>query len=72
MMEEETYTRKEIMETINVSENTIRMWKVKFNTVGIDAFKESKTWRFYTNEQKIATVRYYLDLVTTAEALSNH
>lgn len=72
MMEEEAYTWKEIMETHNVSENTLRVWKVKFDTGGVDALKESKTWKLYTKEQKIAAVRDYLDGATTVEVLSNH
>ncbi len=65
MMEEETYTWKEIMEAHDVSENTLREWKVKFDTGGIDALKESKTWRPYTKEQKIAAARDYLGGLST-------
>lgn len=72
MMEEETHTWKEIMETHHVSENTLRVWKVKFDTGESDALKESKTWKLYTNEQKIAAVRDYLDGATTMEVLSNY
>ncbi len=50
MMEEETHTWKEIMETHHVSENTLRVWKVKFDTGGSDTLKESKTWKLYTKE----------------------
>ena len=72
MMEEETYTWKEIMETHKVSKHALRIWKVKFDTGGVDALKESKTWKLYTKEQKIAAVRDYLDGVTTVEVLSRH
>lgn len=72
MMEEDTYTWREIMETHKVSENTLRVWKVKFDTGGIDALKESKTWKLYTKEQKLAAVRDYLDGATAVEVLSNH
>ncbi len=56
------------METHHVSENTLRVWKVKFATGGSDALKESK----YTKEQKIAAARDYLDGATTMEVLSNY
>ena len=72
MMEEETYTWKEIEEAHDVSEHTLRVWKVKFETGGIDALKESRTWKLYTKEQKIAAVRDYLDGVTMVEVLSRH
>ncbi|NYN20942.1 IS3 family transposase, partial [Salmonella enterica subsp. enterica serovar Typhimurium] len=63
---------KEIMETHKVSKHALRIWKVKFDTGGVDALKESKTWKLYTKEQKIAAVRDYLDGVTTVEVLSRH
>ncbi|WP_214798981.1 IS3 family transposase [Exiguobacterium sp. s50] len=72
MMNEEKYTWKEIMEAHHVSKHTLRVWKVKFDTGGIDALKESKTWRPYTKEQKIEAVRDYLDGITTMEVLSKH
>lgn len=72
MIEEETYTWKEIMEAHDVSENTLREWKVKFDTGGIDALKESKTWRPYTKEQKIAAARDYLGGLTATETLSKY
>lgn len=72
MMEEETYTWKEIREAHDVSRHTLQVWKVKFDTGGIDALKESKTWRPYTKEQKIAAVRDYLNGSTRMEVLSKH
>ncbi|WP_353048703.1 hypothetical protein [Exiguobacterium sp. s43] len=57
MIEAETYTWKEIMETHDVSKDALRVWKVKFDTGGIDAWKESKTWKLYTKEQKLADRR---------------
>lgn len=72
MMEEETYTWKEIMETHDVSKDALRVWKVKFETGGIDALKESRTWRPYTKDQKIAAVRDYLGGLTKLETLSKH
>ncbi|WP_214707865.1 MULTISPECIES: helix-turn-helix domain-containing protein, partial [unclassified Exiguobacterium] len=72
MMEEGTYTWKEIEEAHHVSEHTLRVWKVKFETGGIDALKESRIWKLYTKEQKIAAVRDYLDGVTVVEVLSRH
>ncbi|MFK3988683.1 IS3 family transposase [Exiguobacterium mexicanum] len=72
MMEEETYTWKEIEEAHHVSEHTLRVWKVKFETGGIDALKESRIWKLYTKEQKIAAVRDYLDGVTMVEVLSRY
>ncbi len=72
MMEEETYSWKEIMEAHDVSKRTLQLWKVKFETGGIDALKESRTWQLYTKEQKIAAVRDYLDGATTVEVLSTH
>ena len=72
MMEEETYTWKEIMEAHDVSWDTLQVWKVKFDTGGIDALKESKTWRHYTKEQKLAAVRDYLDGLSKMETLSKH
>lgn len=72
MMEEETYTWKEIMEAHDVSWDTLQVWKVKFDTGGIDALKESRTWRHYTKEQKLAAVRDYLDGLSKMETLSKH
>ncbi len=72
MMKEEIYTWKEIMEAHDVSRDTLQLWKVKFETDGIDALKESKTWRPYTKEQKIAAVRDYLGGLTKLETLSKH
>lgn len=72
MMEEETYTWKEIQEAHDVSKDTLQLWKVKFDTGGIDALKESRTWKHYTKEQKIATVRDCLDELTEVGVLSKH
>ena len=72
MMEEETYTWKEIMEAHGVSRHTLQVWKVKFDTGGIDALKESRTWKRYTKELKIAAVRDYLDGFTRMEVLSKY
>ncbi len=72
MMEEETYTWKEIMEAHGVSRHTLQVWKVKFDTGGIDALKESKAWKSYTKELKIAAVRDYLDGFTRMEVLSKY
>ncbi|WP_074036508.1 IS3 family transposase [Exiguobacterium sp. AT1b] len=72
MIEAETYTWKEIMEAHDVSKDALRVWKVKFDTDGIDALKESKTWKLYTKEQKLAAVRDYLDGFTKMEVLSKH
>ena len=72
MMEEETYTWKELEEAHHVSKDTLRVWKVKFDTGGIDALKESRTWKLYTKEQKLAAVRDYLDGLTKMEVLSKH
>lgn len=72
MIEEETYKWNEILKTHKVSERILRIWKVKFDTGGIDALKESKTRKLYIKEQKIAAVRDYLDEATTVEILSNH
>jgi len=72
MMEEETYTWKEIMEAHGISRDTLQVWKVKFDTGGIDALKESRTWKRYTKELKIAAVRDYLDGFTRMEVLSKY
>ena len=72
MMEEETYTWKEIMGAHGVSRDTLQVWKVKFDTGGIDALKESKAWKSYTKELKIAAVRDYLDGFTRMEVLSKY
>lgn len=49
------------MEAHDICENTLLpVWKMKFDTGKIDALKESKTWRHFTKEQKIAGVRDYL------------
>ncbi len=68
MMEEETYTWKEIKESHHVSENTLRLRKVKFETGGIDALKELRIWKLYTKEQKISAVRNYLDGFTIVKS----
>jgi transposase len=57
MMEGKTYTWKEITEAYDVSRHTLQVWKVKFDTGGIDVLKASKTWRPYPMKQKIAAVR---------------
>ncbi len=72
MMEEETYTWKEIMGAHGGSRHTLQVWKVKFDTGGIDALKESKAWKSYTKELKIAAVRDYLDGFTRMEVLSKY
>ncbi len=72
MMEEEIYSWKEIMEAHDVSWDTLRVWKAKFDTGGIDALNESRTQRLYTRDQKIAAVRDYLDGLTKMETLSKH
>ncbi|OGX78322.1 transposase [Exiguobacterium sp. SH31] len=72
MLEEGTCTWKEIEEAHDVSMDTLQLWKVKFDTGGIDALKESKTWKHYTKEQKIAAVRDYLDGFTKMEVLSKY
>jgi transposase-like protein len=72
MMEEGIYSWKEIMEAHDVSWDTLRVWKAKFDTGGIDALNESRTQRLYTREQKIAAVRDYLDGLTKMETLSKH
>lgn len=72
MMGAEKYTWKETEEAHHVSENTLRVWKAKFDIVVIDTVKESKTWNPYTKEQKIAAVHDYFDGATTIEVLSNH
>ena len=68
-MIEETYTWEEVAETHDVSTVTLRVWKLKFDTSGIGALKELKTWKPYTKEQKIAAVRDYLDGLTIIEVL---
>lgn len=45
---------------------------MKFDTGEIDALKESRTWKSYTKEQKVAAVRDYLDGFTRMEVLSKH
>ncbi|WP_138858676.1 MULTISPECIES: IS3 family transposase [Exiguobacterium] len=72
MMNQGTYTWKEIREAHDVSMDTLQLWKVKFDTGGIDALKQSRTWKPYTKEQKIAAVRDYLGGLTKLETLSKH
>ena len=60
LLNEGNYTQKELSEEFLVNESTIQMWKMKYDSVGVEGLTESKTWKSYPKELKEAAVEDYL------------
>ncbi|PAE18210.1 IS3 family transposase, partial [Bacillus sp. 7504-2] len=60
MWEDGTATLVEIGKRYKVSESTIRKWKYKFDTYGVEGLKECSTWKRYTKELKLLAVSDYM------------
>ena len=60
LLNEGEYSQSELCEKFSVSKKTIRRWKMKFDTAGVDGLIESTAWKSYSKELKINAVEDFL------------
>lgn len=53
----EIYSISELCSTFNVTFTTIKNWISRYEKYGIDGLKESKTWKRYSKELKLAAIK---------------
>lgn len=61
LIEEGNHSIQEIRKIYGVSKQSILHWQVKYETEGIEGLQDSKRWRRYPKELKLAAVQDYLD-----------
>lgn len=54
------YSIKEIIAHYKVAESTLREWLYKLEHYGIESLQESKSWKNYSKEVKLAAIQDYL------------
>jgi transposase-like protein len=61
MLHEEGFMSfREIKSMYNTNHETMRKWRYKYETYGIDGLKESRTWKRYSKDLKEQAVKAYL------------
>lgn len=59
-LEDGRFSLTELSSTYKVNISTIKEWKYKFDTYGVEGLKECATWKPYSKELKLAAVKDYL------------
>lgn len=56
----ENYTLSELCSKFGIFENTLYDWVHKFEKYGLNGLEETKTWKSYSKELKLAAIKDYL------------